>query len=164
MSNKTLILLAAVVGLLLVAAAVYALTSGSPAHYLQLRTLDAEAARWQSGGLTNYRMKLGIGCFCPFFERMPLTVEVRDGQVVSVVDSQGRPVAPDDPIRSSGNEQLLTIDGVFAYARDAIQTADEVRIAYDPALGFPASLGIDQIKLAMDDELSVTIQDVRALP
>ena len=66
-------------------------------------------------------MTLGIGCFCPFYDRMPLTVEVRDGRVVSVVDSQGQPVAADDPIRSYGNEQLMTVDGVFEYARDAIQ-------------------------------------------
>jgi hypothetical protein len=164
MSNKTLIALATVVGLTLVGAAVYALTSGSPTHYLQLRTLDARAARWQSAGLKSYQMKLSIGCFCPFFDRMPLMVEVRNGQVVSVVDTQGRPVAADDPIRSFRNEQLMTIDGVFAYAREAIPNADEVKIAYDPALGFPASLRIDQIKMAMDDELSVTIQDVRALP
>ena len=163
MSNKMLILIAVVVALAVIAAA-YAVTAGSPAHYLQLRELDQQNARWQSQGLTNYQMKLGIGCFCPFFDRMPLTVEIRAGQVLSVTDSQGQPVSADDPIRSSGNEQLLTIDGVFAYARDAIQDADEVRIAYDPALGYPASMSIDQIKLAMDDELSVTIHDVNALP
>ncbi|HET6846991.1 MAG TPA: DUF6174 domain-containing protein [Anaerolineales bacterium] len=164
MSKKALLLVAFVVGLVVIAAAAYALTSGTPAHYLQLRTLDAQEARWQSQGLTHYQMKLSIGCFCPFFDRMPLAVEVRDGQVVSVVDSQGQPVAADDPIRSSGNEPLLTIDGVFAAARDYIRTADEVKIAYDPFLGFPSSMSIDQIKRAMDDELSVTIQDVKALP
>ena len=42
--------------------------------------------------------------------------------------------------------------------------ADETKISYDPALGFPTSLSIDQIKMAMDDELSVTITDVRPLP
>ena len=70
-------------------------------------------------------------------------------------------MTPSAPLATNS---LLTIDGVFAYARDAIQNADEVKLAYDPALGYPATLSIDWIKLAMDDELSVTIQDVRALP
>ena len=164
MSNKKLIVAAIVVGLLVVAAAVYAVTSGAPGKYLQLRTLDSQLAQWQAQEFTSYEMTLGIGCFCPFSDRMPLTVEVRDGRVVSVVDSQGQPVPADDPIRSYGNEQLMTVNGVFEYARDAIKNADETRISYDPALGFPASLSIDQIKMAMDDEMSVTITGVRVLP
>jgi hypothetical protein len=164
MSNKSLITIAAVVGLIVVAATVYALASGAPQEYMQLRTLDSQAALWQAQNLTSYEMKLHIGCFCPFFDRMPLTVQVRAGQVVSVVDSQGQPVAVDDPIRSFGNEQLMTVDGVFAYARDVIRNADETRLTYDPALGYPTNLSIDQIKMAMDDELSVTITDVRPLP
>ncbi len=164
MSNKTLIVIAVVVGLFVLAAAGYAVMSGAPGHYLQLRTLDSQAAQWHAHNMTSYEMTLGIGCFCPFSDRMPLTVEVRDGQVISVVDSQGQPVAQDDPIRSYGNEQLMTVDGVFDYARDAIRNADETTISYDPSLGFPTSLSIDQIKLAMDDEMSVTIQAVKALP
>jgi hypothetical protein len=70
----------------------------------------------------------------------------------------------DDPIRMYGNEQLMTIDGVFAYAGEAIRTADETTLTYDPLLGFPTMLSIDRIKLAMDDELSVLISDVRAMP
>jgi hypothetical protein len=163
MSNKNLIVIAAVVGLIVVVAMVYALGSGAPQEYMQLRTLDSRAARWQTQNITSYDMKVHIGCFCPFFDRMPLTVQVRDGQVVSVVDSQGQPVAADDPIRMYGNEQLMTIDGVFAYAREAIREADETTITYDPALGFPLALSIDRIKLAMDDELGVTISDLRAL-
>ncbi len=164
MRNKTLIVIAILFGLIVVAAAVFAVTSGAPGQYLQRRTLDSQAAQWHAHNMTSYEMTLGIGCFCPFYDRMPLTVEVRDGRVVSVVDSQGQPVAADDPIRSYGNEQLMTVDGVFDYARDAIRNADETRISYDPVLGFPTGLSIDQIKMAMDDEMSVTIQAVRALP
>ena len=163
MSNKSLIVITAVMGLIVVAAAVYALSSGAPQEYMQLRTLNTQAARWQAQNITSYQMKLHIACFCPFFDRMPLTVEVRDEQVISVVDSQGKPVSTDDPIRMYGNEQLMTIDGVFAYAREAIREADETNITYDPALGFPLTLSIDRIKLAMDDELGVTISDLRAL-
>jgi hypothetical protein len=163
MSNRTLIVIAVVMGVLVLAAAACAVTSGAPMGYMQLRTLNSQAARWQAQNVTSYEMKVHIGCFCPFYDRMPLTVEVRDGQVVSVVDSQGQPVATDDPIRMYGNEQLMTIDGVFDYAREAIRNADETKITYDAALGFPLTLSIDRIKLAMDDELSVTINDVRAL-
>jgi hypothetical protein len=164
MSNRILILIAVLLVLSVAAAAVYGLTGGDPGEYMQLRTLDSQEARWHATGLTSYEMKVHIGCFCPFFDRMPLTVQVRNGQVVSVLDSQGQPVAPDDPIRAHDNERLMTIDGVFGFARDAIRNADETKVAYDAARGHPTSLSIDYIKLAMDDELGVNIADVRPLP
>jgi hypothetical protein len=53
---------------------------------------------------------------------------------------------------------------VFAYAREALQTADKTEITYDPALGYPVSLNIDRIELAIDDEMSVLISGFEVLP
>jgi hypothetical protein len=163
MSKRSVYTVLVVVAVLVLAALVYALAFGVPGSS-QVRQLDANLQRWQAQGIAHYRMQVNIGCFCPFFDRMPLTVEVQDGQVLSVADAKGQPVAADDPIRSFGNEQLMTIEGVFAYAREAFQTADKTEVAYDPALGFPRSLSIDSIELAMDDEMSVLISEFEVLP
>ena len=84
--------------------------------------------------------------------------------MVSVIDSQGQSVAADDPIRSFGNEQLMTIEGVFAYTREAFQTADKPEVTYHPSLGYPVNLNIDRIELAIDDEMSVLISEFEVLP
>ena len=163
MSKRSIYTVLIVVAVLVLAALIYVLAFGMPGSS-QADQLDANLQKWQAQDVAHYRMKVNIGCFCPFFDRMPVTVEVRDGQVLSVTDSQGQPVAADDPIRSFGNEPLMTMPGIFAYAREALQTADETTLSYDPTLGYPVSLNIDRIELAIDDEMSVLISEFEVLP
>jgi FlaG/FlaF family flagellin (archaellin) len=163
MSKRSIYTVLIVVAVLALAALIYVLVFGMPGSS-QARELEANLQKWQAQSVSHYRMNVHIGCFCPFFDRMPVTVEVRDGQVLSVTDSQRQPVAADDPIRSFGNEQLMTVEGVFAFTRDAFQTADRTEVTYDPALGYPASLNIDRIELAIDDEMSVLISEFEVLP
>lgn len=163
MSRRSITIILIVVAVLILAALIYVLAAGMPGS-AQTRQLDANLQKWQAQGISHYRMKVNIGCFCPFFDRMPVTVEVRDGQVLAVTDSQGQPVAADDPIRSFGNERLMTIDGVFDYAREAMKTADKTEVTYDAALGHPSQLIIDRIEMAIDDEMSVLISEFEVLP
>jgi len=164
MSRKTVLIAAIILAVAALALLVYLLASGLPGSSSQLRELDANAQKWESQHVGHYRMNVHIGCFCPFFDRMPVTVEVLDGEVVSVIDSQGRHVPQDDPLRAFDNAKLMTVQGVFAYAREAIRTADETTVSYDAALGYPVSLSIGRIKLAMDDELAVRISELQVLP
>lgn len=163
MSRRSIYTVLIVIAVLALAALIYVLAFGMPGS-AQVGELDASLQKWRAQSISHYRMKVNIGCFCPFFDRMPVTVEVQDGQVLSVTDSQGQPVAADDPIRSFGNEDLMTIEGLFAYAREALQTADKTEVTYDPTHGYPVSLNIDRIELAMDDEMSVLISEFEVLP
>ena len=97
------------------------------------RDFEAAYARWHRAGLVNYAFKSTVQCFCVPGYTNPMTVTVRNGIVVSVVD------------RMTGAPKPLTyrtsIDSLFS------QTAEEIRIrpgrlavTYDPALGFPRSL------------------------
>jgi hypothetical protein len=164
MSGKTLLRIAIVIVVVVLAAWIYVMQAGSHGPQQQLNELDANSQKWQDLNITHYRMQVGIGCFCPFSDRMPLTVEVLDGRVVSVQDKSGQTVAHDDPILAPGTLELLTIPGVFTYARDAIHGPGEIKISYDANLGYPVRMNIDPIKNAVDDELSVTIGGLQALP
>jgi hypothetical protein len=164
MPKKTWILIAVVAGLAAIAALVYFVTSSFGGQSAQLRTLDTNAQKWYSLYADHYQVKVNIGCFCPFSDRMPVTVEVRDGRIVQAIDSQGNDVPEDDFLRTIGDDDLLTVEGLFAYARRAIREADKVEIAYDPRMHYPASVNVDWIEMAIDDEMSVQILELQLLP
>ena len=119
--------------------------------------LARQEATWQTLNIRNYRYQLMVGCFCPMNATMPITVEVRDGAVVSLVDANGATVAQGDP----GNgffTQYTTIPGIYAtLATLAFRDADKLTVIYDPIYGFPSEVSADFIEMAVDDELYLSI-------
>ena len=108
---------------------------------------------WRDAGITHYRFELSIGCFCPFRDKMPLTVEVRDGQIVAMAAADGTLVLDTD-LNYSFFAPYSTVDQLFTKLDQALHGgADSVTVTYDPTYGFPAEIQIDPIKNAMDDEL-----------
>lgn len=126
--------------------------------------LSRNEAKWQEANVTHYRFQLGVGCFCAFRSQMPMTVEVRDGEVVSVVDVNGRELDETDPTA----EYILkyaTIDRIFAELdTDAVRDADSLTVTYDPTYGFPADTAIDFEQTMADEELYLTVTAFEPLP
>lgn len=120
--------------------------------------------KWQDANITHYQFELTVGCFCPFRSQMPFTVEVKDNQVVSMVDVNGDALSTDDPM----NEFILkyaTIDRIFSELdTDSVREADKLTISYDATYGFPNETYIDYIERAMDDELGLTVAAFEPLP
>lgn len=56
----------------------------------------------------------------------------------------------------------MTVEDLFEVAQDAIETADHVDISYDPDLGYPTTVSVDQILEAVDDEFTWTIESFTA--
>ncbi|GAB4497696.1 MAG: hypothetical protein OHK003_07170 [Anaerolineales bacterium] len=123
---------------------------------------DQNLAKWQSADVTHYRFNLVIACFCPFYQDMPLTIEVKDGEVISISRADGTLVEPADP-NYQYYEKYATIDRLFAELKSEMADADEVIVTYDAQFGFPADVSIDQIKLAMDDELALRVTNFEVL-
>lgn len=123
--------------------------------------LTRNRQKWQAAGIRDYRFGLFIGCFCPFVEEMPLTIEVRDGQAISILDKDG------NPARSEYIDFYLpyaTIDGLFAALEtDLNGGADKVTVKYDAQYGFPTEAYIDQFERAVDDEMARQITYFEAL-
>lgn len=117
--------------------------------------------RWQSSSLTHYRYDLHVGCFCAFVEKMPLTIEVQDGRVVSMQYQDGTAVSAED---RQIFERYETIDKLFDFTAESQKKADEIKISYDPAYGFPDNVYIDFIRQAADDELSLQVTKFEKLP
>lgn len=126
--------------------------------------LSINRSRWQDAGVSHYRFQLGVGCFCPVGDIMPMTVEVKDGEVVSIVDVNGNDFPAADPI-SEFILKYATIDRIFSELdSDSVREADSLTVTYDSAYGFPAEVAIDFVELAADDELYLSVSGFEPLP
>lgn len=126
--------------------------------------LSRNQSKWQDANITHYRFQLSVGCFCLFRSQMPMTVEVKDGEVVSTVDVNGEAFPLDDPM-SEFVIKYTTIGRIFSELdSDSVREADKLTVSYDPTYGFPAEVAIDYIELAADDELYLTISAFEPLP
>ena len=134
---------------------------------------EVEQARekWQNANITHYRFKLFLGCFCVFSQDMPLNIEVKDGQVVSMKYQSGKEV---DANLVEYFQRFATIDKLLDEIENGFEVnenvdtagdkADEIKVTYDETYGFPSQVNIDFIKNAIDDELSLQITDFEKLP
>ncbi len=123
---------------------------------------DQNLGKWQDAKITHYRYTLSIGCFCAFRGDMPVTVEVSNGEVVSIISATGAAIDSADPSYSS-IEYYATMDRLFTQLKSALDEADEVAAVYNSTYGFPTSVSIDQIKEAVDDELFITVENFEVL-
>lgn len=126
--------------------------------------LSRNQAKWQDAGITHYSFQLSVGCFCLFRSQMPLTIEVKDGEIVSMTDVNGEAFPMDDPM-SELVMKHATIDRLFSeLGSDSVQKADRLTMSFDPTYGFPVEVAIDYIELAADDELYLSVAGFEPLP
>jgi len=119
--------------------------------------------KWKIAEVSHYRYDLFLGCFCAFRNEMPLTVEVKEGEVISITRADGTPVTAADS-NLEIYHPYLTMDRLFSQLEtDLAGGADEVTVTYDSTYGFPNEIAIDQIKAAVDDELSIQISNFTVL-
>jgi hypothetical protein len=131
---------------------------------------EVEQARekWQAANVSHYRFDLFISCFCVFNEDMPLTIEVKDGEVVSMELKTGKEI---DPQLLDLFQRYETIDKLFDGIEKGFDAegddqgpADKVTVEYDATYGFPTKIDIDFIEQAVDDELYLSVSGFEALP
>jgi len=119
--------------------------------------LSRNQSKWEDADVNHYSFQLSVGCFCLFRSQMPVTVEVKDGEVVSIVDVNGEDFPMDDPM-SKFALRFATIDRLFSeLGSDAMQEADRLTMSFDPTYGFPTEVAIDYVELVADDELYLSV-------
>ena len=124
--------------------------------------IERNKEKWQAANISHYRYNLFVGCFCVFSQDMPLIVEVKDGELVSMKYQSGNEI---DTSSRELFEKYASIERVFSELETNINgKADKVTVTYDPMYGFPAKIDVDFIKNAMDDELSLTVSNFEKLP
>ena len=122
-------------------------------------------ARWQAAQITDYRYQLSINCFCfPQRDILPLTIEVRAGQLAGITTNDGTPYLASDPMYAFVQD-YATIDAIFAtLMRDDMQQADILDISYDQTYGFPMDVAITYEQGRLDDGMTVSVRAFAVLP
>jgi hypothetical protein len=123
---------------------------------------ESNLQKWEKADVSHYRYELFISCFCIFVENMPLVVEVKDGEVVSMAFKNGAEINPDF---SELFGRFATMDLIFAELESGLSgEADEVTVTYDETFGFPADIWLDYDQQTADEELGLTVTAFEALP
>ena len=127
----------------------------------QRPALQHNRSLWESQAIQHYRFNLKVGCLCPWNTLMPLTIEVKNGAIISMVGSNGGDITPYlDTFRA-----YATIESLFDLVDSAIsKRVYNLVVQYDPKYGFPASIVIDPSRMIMDDETGYYVTNFEVLP
>jgi hypothetical protein len=121
--------------------------------------LQRARMRWARQGLVSYRYDYARSCFCLAESTRPVTIEVRDGAVATVIDRETGQV-----VTTSHGIRWPTIPDLFAEVERATREADDFRVTYDRERGHPTEFFADWIARAADDEGGFSASNVRAVP
>ncbi len=127
-----------------------------------LNEFDKNLAKWEAARITHYRYDITIGCFCAFRDDMPMTIEINNGEIVSITSVKGNVITPSDDLYDVV-KHYAGMDALFTQLKDALADADRVEVIYDTANGYPTSIAIDQIEAAVDDELYISVENFEVL-
>lgn len=140
----------------------FALAPGLTAcKWAQKRELSRNREMWQAQNITNYRYKVSIISYWGANSLMPLTMEYRSGQLVSVVDKDGN-------VQELGWDSLSGIEAIFQEVDTSLarKRRDVEAITYDPTYGFPTSIEIYYHETGVGGEYTrrYTIDHFEVLP
>ena len=110
-----------------------------------VQEVRAHRAAWQARGITNYRIRIAAGCFCPWPSN-PAILEVRNGAAVALLDTTGRSAGA---VREPWS--AYTVEGLFDAVEHSARSHDVVEVSYDPCLGYPRSIRGDA-RLGLPDD------------
>jgi hypothetical protein len=116
--------------------------------------------RWAKQQISNYNFTLKAICFCPNERVDPVRIEVRNGQVASLV-YVGTGTAPSRNYWDNEN----TIDKLFAIIlSNSGKPNAKLEVTYDSTLSYPTRIFLDPIPNAVDDEVLYEVSSFERLP
>lgn len=145
-------------GLLLLTVASCSITASTGQTSEELE-LARNRQRWVSAGIHDYEFDFRRLCFCPPEATESVHIVVRQDVVTSVVrTSDGQPAS----MRVSSWPR---VDELFAEVQQRLdQRVERLDVRYDPTYGYPRSVVVDIVLRAVDDEYSLTADNLRRLP
>ena len=120
--------------------------------------LAAARIRWDEARLSDYDFVFEWHCFCVPGFRGPFEIEVRMGGIARVWAMESDSLL--DPAEWG---KYMTVEGLFEFIEDGFdQNAAQVRVSYDPELGYPVEAWIDYRLNTIDEERGFSLADFSA--
>jgi hypothetical protein len=110
-----------------------------------VREAQTRRAAWRALGITDYRLRVAVGCFCPWRDT-PAVVEVRGGVAVGLRDTSGRGFGK---LREPWS--LYTVETLFDAVEQGARRNDLFEVTYDPRYGYPTYMHGDA-RLGLPDD------------
>ena len=125
----------------------------------ELDELSRNRQLWATAQLHDYEFDYRRSCYCTSDTTEPVHITVRGDVISSVARTRdGVPV----------NDRFVTwprVDELFAdVQRQLEQGAARIEVVYDPTYGYPRSIVVDVLLMAIDDEMEQRASNLRALP
>ena len=122
-----------IIGLLILFA-----SCAGPTGSLQYREFNEHLERWRAHGITNYRMRVQVNCFCDEVYLRPKIVDVRDGLVHSAWYEDDGTSAPADTVQSIDSLLSIIKEGVMGESGRNL-----VGVYYNAEYGYPGVVVFD---------------------
>lgn len=123
--------------------------------------ISMKRAAWSEKKPAHYSFEAELMCFCPETVRKPVTFEVKEGVTVATHYADGGEIAAELKELFVKHD---SIDKIFAILQDAAdRNASDIRTTFDPALGYPLEIAIDYSTQMADEELGLSIRNLRVL-
>lgn len=124
--------------------------------------LAENQAKWASQHIAHYRMSIDRSGYGDSFA---ITVEVKDGTVISMVDSQSKKELPKDSTSVLRlYRYLFTVSELFAYVSQTYsQHPPIMQVTYDQAIGYPTKIYINPYTEPCCQDITINVQDFQIL-
>ncbi len=126
----------------------------------QSSELSQNREKWEQKHISNYQYKVSIISIWGANRFMPLTVQVKDREVVLVLDKDGNNV-------TSNWKETASVESMFAEIETALsRKGREAEVVYDNAYGFPTYSDIFYNERGVGGEYHkrYTVSDLEVLP
>jgi hypothetical protein len=136
----------------------------------QTQELEQNQTKWENQHITHYRISINLPYETTDYGElpMPLTVEVKESNVVLVMDAQGNIVTPEgkhEPTVAYYYRNFFTVPGLFSYLHQYyLKKPPDIRITYDSTLGYPEKIYIDPYTEPCCQDFTIEIMNFEILP
>lgn len=127
-----------------------------PARQSQQAEFQTNLELWRSRRPIAFEYIVERSCYCAPDYRRPYRVRERDDGRAAIYAS---PLEPGSQTVDGDPPEPVWLEDLFVLVGRALTEADEVRVSYDPAFGFPTNISIDWSQQQADEEQYFVVRD-----
>lgn len=114
---------------------------------------------WEGKQFLNYKFSLKVNCFCGAAGASPVSIEVREGVVISIIK-----LRTSETVKYSFFSEYETIPKLFSLIEHNLgEQMNSFCVEYDASLGYPKKISIDRRRDTTDDELEIEVSNFEVL-